>query len=192
MNRPITKSQRFYTPEEYLDLEADAEFRSEYNAGIVTPKASGTVEHNQICGNCCRLLALRLKREDYDIFILDIKVWIPKFQKLRYPNLMVISGKPEFYKHYKTAITNPQVIIEVLPDSREEFDREDKFRLYQSIPSFQEYLLVDQNQIAIDHFYKTQPKHWKIDQFDEQDTEIQLKSIDVTLSIAEMYDKVQF
>ncbi|MBD1845491.1 hypothetical protein H6F89_19175 [Cyanobacteria bacterium FACHB-63] len=49
-----------------------------------------------------------------------------------------------------------------------------------------------QNQIAIDHFYKTQPKHWQIDQFDEQDTEIKLRSVEATLLIADIYEKVQF
>lgn len=182
---------RFFTPEEYLDLEADAEFRSQYDAGLITPKSSGTVNHNLICGNCCCLLNVALKRQDYEIFVIDIKVWIPEFRKFRYLNLMVISGKPEFYKNYRTAIVNPQIIIEVLPDSTEKHDQEDKFKLYQSIPTFQEYLLIDQNQIAIDHFYKTQSKHWQIDQFDEQDEEIKLRSINVTLAIADIYGKVQ-
>ncbi len=182
-------SPKLFTPEEYLDLEADAEFRSHYDAGIITPKSGGTVNHNLICGNCCCLLNLALRGQAYKVFAIDIKVWIPKFRKFRYPNLIVISSEPEFYKHYKTAITNPLVIIEVLSDST--FDRENKFKLYQSIPTFQEYLLIDQNQIAIDHFYKTQPKQWQIDQFDEQDTEIKLRSINVTLAIADLYNQVQ-
>ncbi|MCU0552872.1 MAG: Uma2 family endonuclease, partial [Leptolyngbya sp. Prado105] len=183
---------RLFTPEEYLDLEADAEFRSHYDAGLITPKSSGTVHHNLICGNCCCLLNQALRQQSYELFVIDIKVWIPQFKKVRYPNLMVIFGKPEFYKNYKTAIANPQVIIEVLPDSAAKLDRKDKFKLYQSIPTFQEYLLIDQNQIAIDHFYKTKPKQWQIDQFDAQDTQIHLKSVDVTLSIAEIYEKVTF
>lgn len=183
-------SSRRFTPEEYLDLEA--EFRSHYDSGIITPKLSGTIDHNLICGNCCCLLNLSLKEQDYEVFAIDVKIWIPKFRKFRYPNLMVIAGKPEFYKHYKTAIMNPQVIIEVSPDSTEEFYREDKFSLYKTISTFQEYLLIDQNQIAIEHFYKTQPKHWQIDQFDAEDAEIELRSINVTLPIADIYDKVQF
>lgn len=105
---------------------------------------------------------------------------------------MVIAGEPEYYLDRKATVTNPQIIIEVLSDAIEEFDREDKFNLYKSIPTFQEYLLIDQNQIAIDHFYKTQPKHWQIDQFDDQDTEIKLRSVDLTFAIAEIYEKVQF
>jgi Uma2 family endonuclease len=103
---------------------------------------------------------------------------------------MVIAGQPEYYKNRKTTITNPQVIIEVLSDSTAEFDRGSKFRLCQSISTFQEYLLIDQSQIAIDHFYKIQPKRWQIDQYDRQDMDIKLQSIDVTLSIAEIYEKV--
>ena len=185
----MVESARRFTPEEYLDLEADAEFRSHYDAGIITPKPGGTVNHNRICGNCLCLLSLALKGQDYEVFAIDLKLWIPKHQKFRYSNLMVIAGEPEFYKDYKTAISNPQIIIEVLPET---FEQENKFNLYKSISTLQEYLSIDQNRIAIDHFYKTQPKHWQIDQFDEQDTEIQLRSVDVKLAIADLYDKVQF
>ncbi|MBE9010133.1 Uma2 family endonuclease [Pseudanabaenaceae cyanobacterium LEGE 13415] len=192
MSQVIAQEQRLYTPEEYLDLENDAEFRSRYDDGVITPMTGGTANHNQIAGNCYLALSMGLKRKDYRIFFADVKVWIPTSRKFRYPDLMVIAGEPEYYLDRKTTVTNPQVIIEVLSDSTEEFDREDKFNLYKSIPTFQEYLLIDQNQIAIDHFYKTQPKHWQIDQFDDQDMEIQLRSINVTLAIADIYDKVQF
>ncbi|MCY6491673.1 Uma2 family endonuclease [Leptolyngbya sp. GGD] len=184
------KEQRLYTPEEYLDLETNAEFRSEYDNGVITPTTGGTANHNRICRNLCTALTIGLRGQRFEVFISDLKVWVPTSQKFRYPDIMVTAGEPEYYQNRKTTVTNPQIIIEVLSESTEEFDREDKFRLYQSIPSFQEYLLIDQSQIAIDHFYKTQPKHWQIDQFDDQDTEIKLKSIDVTLSIAEIYDKV--
>lgn len=190
--------QRLYTLEEYLNLETNAEFRSEYDNGVITPMTGGTTDHNQLCINCVLALTLSLKGQPYRAFMGDVKVWIPQSAKFRYPDVIVTAGEPEHYQNRKTTVTNPQIIIEVLSESTGEFDpcgiceaaREDKFRLYQSIPSFQEYLLIDQSQIAIDHFYKTQPKHWRIDQFDDQDTEIKLKSIDVTLSIAEIYDKV--
>lgn len=190
MTQAISQEQRLYTPEEYLDLEVDAEFRSEYDNGAITPMTGGTANHNRICRNLCTALTIGLRGQSFEVFIADLKVWVPISQKFRYPDVMVTAGEPEYYQNRKTTVTNPQIIIEVLSESTEEFDREDKFRLYQSIPSFQEYLLIDQSQIAIDHFYKTQPKHWQIDQFDDQDTEIKLKSIDVTLSIAEIYDKV--
>lgn len=67
-------SSRLLTPEEYLDLEADAEFRSDYDAGRVTPKLGGTVNHNLICGNCCCLLKLALKEQNYETFVIDIKI----------------------------------------------------------------------------------------------------------------------
>ena len=187
------QEQQLYTPEEYLDLEIDAEFRSEYDGGVITPMTGGTTNHNQLAGNFYLALSMALKKTGLScVFFSDVKVCIPNSRKFRYPEVMVIAGEPEYYLNRKTTITNPQIIIEVLSDSTEEFDREDKFKLYQSIRSFQEYLLIDQNQIAIDHFYKTQPKHWQIDQFDEQDTEIKLRSIDVTPAITEIYDKVQF
>lgn len=192
MTQAIAQEQRLYTPEEYLDQEAHAEFKSRYDDGVITLMTGGTTNHNRICRNLCTALSIGLRGQDFEVFISDVKVWIPSSKKFRYPDLMVIAGEPEYYMNRKTTVTNPQIIIEVLSDSTEEFDREDKFNLYKSIPTFQEYLLIDQNRTAIDHFYKTQPKHWQIDQFDEQDTEINLRSINVTLQISEIYDKVKF
>lgn len=192
MTQATAQEQRLYTPEEYLDLETKADGRSKYDNGAITPMTGGTTNHNQLAGNLYLALSLTLKKQNYRVFFADVKVWIPASKKFRYPDVMVIAGEPEYYLDRKTTVTNPQIIIEVLSESTEEFDREDKFRLYQSIPTFQEYLLIDQSQIAIDHFYKTQPKHWNIDQFDQQDTEIKLRSIDVILPIADIYEKVQF
>ncbi|MBW4540486.1 MAG: Uma2 family endonuclease [Myxacorys chilensis ATA2-1-KO14] len=184
------QEQRHYTPEEYLELERNAAFRSEYDDGKITPMPGGTLNHNQLSLNCALALSLGLKGQNYRVFIADVKLWLPKSRKFRYPDIMVVAGQPELYSDRKTTITNPQVIIEVLSDSTEDFDRNEKFILYQSIPAFQEYILIDQNRIAINQFFKTGHKRWTIDQYDEQDSELVLKSLDLTIAIADLYEKV--
>lgn len=187
-----SQEQRFYTPEEYLDLEEKAEFRSEYDDGKITPMTGGTTNHNRIARNLCTALTVGLKGQDFEVFVVDIKVWIPNSRKFRYPDLMIVAGKPQYYKNRKTTVTNPQIIVEILSDSTEEFDRGNKFDLYKSIPTFQEYILINQEKVSIDHFYKTGVKSWSIKLYDEQDSEIALQSLDLKLQIAEIYDKVEF
>jgi Uma2 family endonuclease len=187
-----SQEERLYTPEEYLGLEENAEFRSEYDDGRITPMTGSTTNHNRISLNASIALSIGLKGQNFEIFMADIKLWIPQSRKFRYPDVMVISGQSEYYKNRKTTVTNPQVIIEVLSDSTEEFDRGNKFNLYKSIPTFREYILIDQERISIDQFYKTGIKSWSITQYDEQDSEIELRSLDLKLQIADIYDKVEF
>jgi Uma2 family endonuclease len=85
MTQAIAQEQRLYTPEEYLDLEVGAELRSEYDNGVMTPMTGSTLDHNQISGNCYLALNLALRKQDYRICFADMKVWIPKSSKFRYP-----------------------------------------------------------------------------------------------------------
>jgi Uma2 family endonuclease len=186
------QEQRYYTPEEYLELEEEAEFKSEYDDGQITPMTGGTLNHNQISGNCYIALSLGLRRQNFRVFMADVRLWILKEQRFRYPDVMVVVGQPEYYANRSDTITNPQVIIEVLSDSTETFDRGDKFKLYQSIPTFQEYILIDQNKVAIDQFVKTGHKRWSLYEYDEQDSELALKSFELQIPIADIYDKVEF
>ncbi|NDJ16848.1 Uma2 family endonuclease [Myxacorys almedinensis] len=195
------QEQGYYTPEEYLELERNAEFRSEYDDGKITPMTGGTTNYNRLSLNCALALSLGLKGQDYSVFMADVKLWLPKSRKFRYPDVMVVAGQVEYYNDRKTTITNPQVIIEVLSDSTEDFDRNGKFTLYQSIPTFQEYILIDQNQIAINQFFKTGHKRWTIDQYDKQDSELVLKSFALKIAIsaernsvgtADLYEKIDF
>ncbi len=186
------QEQRLYTPEEYLALETNAEFRSEYDNGRMIPMTGGTTNHNRISRNLCLALTVGLKGQNFEVFIADMKVWIPGSRKFRYPDVLVVAGEPSYYTSRQTAITNPQVIIEVLSDSTEEFDREEKFTIYQAIPTFQEYILVSQTEIAIYQYHKTGAKRWSIEQLDAQDSEITFQSFDLKVAIADIYEKVEF
>jgi Uma2 family endonuclease len=186
------QEQRIYTPDEYLDLEEVAEFRSNYDNGKITPMTGGTSNHNRISRNLCLALTLGLEGQNYEAFMVDLKVWIPKSRKFRYPDVMVVAGEPQYYNNRETAVTNPQIIFEVLSDSTEDFDRDEKFTIYQAIPTFQEYVLVDQKEVSIHQFYKTGSKRWSITQYDAQDSGLSFKSVDLEIPIADIYKKVKF
>ncbi|MBC6435036.1 Uma2 family endonuclease [Nostoc sp. HG1] len=184
------QKERNHTPEEYLELEEKADHKSAYDDGIITPMTGGTTDHNQIAGNCYIALSLGLKRQNFRVFFGDVRLWIPKSQSFKYPDVMVVAGEPEYYDDRRDTITNPQVIIEVLSDSTEAFDRNQKFKLYQTIPTFQEYVLINQNKVEIDQFFKTGNKRWSLYEYDTEDVELSLKSFELQIPIWDIYDKV--
>lgn len=153
----ITK-QRYYTPEEYLELEEVADYKSEYIDGQIIPMAGGTVNHNRIALNLSTELNFAFKKQNYRVFMGYIRLWILQKRTYTYPDVMILAGEPEFFNNRKDIILNPQVIVEVLSKSTKGYDREDKFQAYRTISTFQEYLLIDQTRIHVDQFSKTGKK----------------------------------
>jgi Uma2 family endonuclease len=184
--------KRYYTPEEYLELEEKAEYKSEYHDGVIIPMTGGTTNHNRIAGNTYVALKLALKGQNYDIFIGDVRLWIPRIRSYVYPDVMVIAGQPEYHDNRKDTIINPQVIIEILSKSTKGYDLGDKFSYYRTIPTFQEYILIDQNKIAIEQYSKQSNKRWSYWEYDEEDAGLLFNCFQVEVPLVDIYEKVDF
>ncbi|MEH2232365.1 MAG: Uma2 family endonuclease [Nostoc sp.] len=187
----ITK-QRYYTPEEYLELEEAADYKSEYIDGQIIPMAGRAANHNRIAGNFYAVLNFAFRQEEYEVFNSDMRLWIHQKRIYTYPDVTVIVGKPEFFNNRTDIITNPQVIVEVLSKSTKNYDREDKFQAYRTISTFQEYLLIDQTRIHVDQFSKTGKKQWTLREYDEEDEAIALVTVPFEISLQDLYNKVKF
>jgi Uma2 family endonuclease len=188
---PVKPSKQ-YSPEEYLDLEVQSDIRHEFRDGEIIQMTGGTPNHNQIAGNIYVLLNLAFRGKPYRVFFSDQRLWIPEQQLYAYPDVIVIQGELEFQEGRKDTITNPLLIVEVLSKSTQTYDRGDKFAAYRTIPSFQEYLLVDQYGSSIEHYLKASPKKWSFQEYDQTDTVVKLETIGLEIAIAEIYDKVTF
>lgn len=184
--------QRYYTPEEYLELESAADYKSEYIDGKIIHIAGGSTNHNRIAGNLYAVLNFAFRQQDYEVFIGDVRLWIPNKRIYTYPDVMVVAGEPEYFNNRTDTITNPQVIIEVLSKSTEGYDREDKFKAYRTIATFREYLLIDQTRIHVDQYSQTGKKRWELREYDEEDQAIALNSLPFEISIQDLYNKVKF
>jgi len=185
-------SQRYFTPEEYLALEETAEYKSEYCDGLIIPMTGASTNHNHISLNMSIALRLALKGLDYNVFMGDVRLWMTKKRIYTYPDVMVIPGKPEYYNNRKDTVINPQVIIEVLSKFTKSYDRSDKFQFYQTLPTFQEYILIDQSRIYVEQYCKLANKRWSYSQYDEEDTALVFSSFQVEVPLADMYEKVDF
>jgi Uma2 family endonuclease len=186
------QEQREYSPTEYLEIEVISEYRHEYIDGQIIPMTGGTPNHNQIAGNFYAALNFALKRQPYRVFITDQRLWIPKKRIHTYPDVMVMAGSLEFSEGHTDTITNPLIIAEVLSKSTRSYDIDDKFAAYRTIPNFQEYILIDQYKNHVEQYYKTDDKKWIFSEYEDEDSILILSSIQFQISLADIYDKVEF
>jgi Uma2 family endonuclease len=184
--------KRYYTPEEYLKLEEKAEFRSEYRDGEIITMTGGTTNHNKIAGNFYTYLKLALKGKNYDLYISDVRLWIPRYRQYTYPDIMVIEGQPVYTGTNTTTVMNPALIIEVLSKSTKNYDQGDKFLYYRSIPEFKEYVLIDQYQYHVMQYVKTGEGQWLFNELEGESASLTLQIVDFTIQLSDLYEQVNF
>ena len=107
----------------------------------------GTPNHNQLAGNFYEMLNFALKHQPYQVFVPDQRLWIPTRKIHTYPDIMVVKTPLEYEQGRKDTLVNPVMIAEVLSKSTKSYDRDEKFAAYRTIPSLQEYILIDQYSI---------------------------------------------
>ena len=139
-----TQTKITYTPEEYLAIEIASETRHEYINGEIISMAGGTPEHNEIASILNATFRINLRGQPYSIFIADQRLWISDKKLYTYPDVMIIQRPIQLQGSRKDTVTNPLLIAEVLSQSTKSYDKQEKFAAYRTIPSFQEYLLIDQ------------------------------------------------
>jgi Uma2 family endonuclease len=180
-----------YTVEEYLSIEESAIERSEYYNGEIFTMAGGTPNHNQISGNLYIELSAALKKADYRVYMADVKLWIPQKNSFTYPDIMIIKGKPQFYNDSKDILLNPVLIVEVLSDSTKNYDKGDKFEHYRSLDSLQDYILVNQDSIHIEHFRKIEKQEWLFTEVSDESNSLNLINLAIELNLTDIYNKVE-
>src|SRR5437868_8492820 len=132
------------TPEEYLAIERKAEYRSEYLNGEMFAMTGASRKHNLIALNIAGELRQQLKSKPCEAYVNDMRVRIPATDLYTYPDVTVVCGDPEFEDAFIDTLLNPTLLIEVLSESTESYDRGKKFGYYRTIQSLAEYLLVAQ------------------------------------------------
>ncbi len=184
--------KRYYTVEEYLALEETAEYKSEYHDGEIVPMTGGTTNHNKIALNFSTNFKIAMRRQNYEIFIGDVRVWIPRYRRHVYPDVMVIQGEPIYAGTGTTTVTNPLLIVEVLSNSTKNHDRGDKFDYYRSIPEFREYILIDQYTYRVEQYAKLDDNRWSIAYYESAEAVLSLSAIEFQISLLDIYDRVNF
>ncbi|NCJ08132.1 Uma2 family endonuclease [Synechococcales cyanobacterium C] len=188
----VQTQPRLLTPEEYLEWEAKADYKSEYRNGEIVPMTGGTTNHNELALNLAATLKLSLKSQGYKVYMGDVRLWIPEYRQYTYPDVMVIHRRPAYADDSKTTVMNPILIAEVLSKSTQNYDQGDKFMYYRAIPILHEYVLVDQKQHHVIQYTKTKTGQWLLTEYQGEDANLVFQSLPFTMRLVDLYEGIDF
>ncbi len=184
----LSKSHAYFTPEDYLEIERISPIKHEYLQGQLVAMAGASKAHVIITGNLSALLVNHLRGTGCLSYAVDMKVRLPSLNLFYYPDLAVTCDDRD-RTSTEDFILYPKLIVEILSDSTEAFDRGDKFSDYKTIPTLEEYLLIHQNQILVERFQRKSDNLWLPQVFRSGET-IELRSIGLACDIDDLYENL--
>lgn len=188
VNTIDAQKEKIFTIDEYYELEENSVHKNEFRNGKMITMPNASINHNEISGNIFgRLYILSLQKNNFRVYNPDQKIHISE-KTVVYPDVSVVLGAIE--KHNKFAIINPILLFEVASQSTARYDRGGKFKKYQSISSFKEYVLVDQETPSVEVFLKTE-LGWVVEIYLGLEEIVQLKSIDCEIKMSDIYRNIE-
>jgi Uma2 family endonuclease len=187
---PPQQNPKLYTPEEYVKLEREAEFRLEYLNGEIFEMAGAGKRHNQISVNLIHLIVSQIRERQCTIYGSDMRIKISN-ENYTYPDVVALCGPEQFEDGTDDTLLNPTLIVEVLSKSTEAYDRGAKFEQYQTIESFREYLLITQEPFRVEQFVRKDINSWTYFEFRLPDDVVKLESIGCELALRDIDYKVE-
>ena len=185
------QQEGFILPDEYLLLERGSTQKHEYICGEILAMAGASRAHNLITGNLAQGLRNQLADQPCETYSSDMRVRTTPTD-YTYPDVVVACGEMQFEDDELDTLLNPTLLIEVLSKTSEKTDRGEKFTNYRNLPSVQEILLVSQTQMRVEHYVRHSAEEWALHDITSPTATIQLKSIGCTLTMTELYARVQF
>ena len=181
----------FISPEDYLARERKAEYKSEYFNGEMFALAGASERHATIVVNVTYLLVGQLRGRPCKAYSNDLRVRVSSTGLYTYPDVVVVCGQPQFADNQRDVLLNPTLIVEVLSESTQDYDRGGKFEHYRSLPSFCEYVLIAQERYHVEHFVRQPDKRWLLAETNRMEDTLHLSSVACDLALSEVYDKVE-
>ncbi len=183
---------RMLTPEQYLEIERKAEFKSEFFRGEMFAMSGASRQHNRISSNLVGELHNRLRNSPCETYGSDMRVRVSKTGLYTYPDLSITCDKPQFVDDQVDTLLTPKVLIQILSDSTEKYDRGTKMTHYMQIDSLQEYVLVSQSTPRVEVYRRSADGEWTYREARDLSASITLESVGITLPLSEIYLRVEF
>ena len=187
-----TQPRPLLTAAEYIARERKAAFKSEYFRGETFAMAGASRQHNLIVGNIVGETRNALKGRPCEIYPSDMRVRVTATGLYTYPDATVVCGNPEFEDGCADTLLNPTVLLEVLSDSTEAYDRGTKSRHYRQLSSIREYVLIAQDRPSAECFVRQDNGSWLLRDTTTIDASVELTSLGVSIPMAEIYRQVEF
>jgi Uma2 family endonuclease len=190
----MTAIPKYYSQEEYLDIERRALHKSEYYQGEIFAMAGASLNHNRIVSNTIFAIrdSLRKKGKTCEVFPSNLRIHIPQNTLYTYPDVSVICGEPQFTDDHFDVVTNPTVLVEVRSKSTKDYDRSEKFRLYRDIETLQSYVLISSDSLLVEVFTKKQNNLWELRIHDKIEENMNIAVLEAEIPIQELYLNVSF
>ena len=189
---PVKPPRRLYTLAEYLRKEERSAELHEYENGIITKLPMARGPHNEITMNMATALnnAFKANGKKYRVFGGQQLVYMPKLNFSRYPDILVVCEKPEYFDDNEVLMINPILIIEVLSKNTRSYDRKGKFDEYKTLASFKEYVIIDQNKPFIETRFQEKPNHWVFEECTDLESAVELKSVGCMITLKDIYNNI--
>jgi Uma2 family endonuclease len=182
-------SQRHYTVDDYFTVEQMSNVKHEYNNGEIFAMAGASLRHNEITANVLTEFRGSLRGTNCGAYGSDLRILTPS-GLYTYPDVSVICGEVQLVPDRADTAINPIVIVEVLAEATEEYDRGDKFVLYQSIPMLRHYILISQSEILIDHFVRTEEQEWRCQSLRNRNEILQISEPALAVQVSNIFRRV--
>lgn len=182
------QSHAYFTPEEYLEIERTSLIKHEYLEGQIVAMAGASKAHVIITGNLSALILNHLRGTNCIPYATDMKVRLPASRLFYYPDLAVTCHEADRNSD-EDFILHPKLLIEVLSNPTEAFDRGEKFADYKAIAEFEEYLLIHQNQVLAERFQRKPDNLWVPTLYQAGET-LELPSMGFSCPLSTLYDNL--
>ena len=194
----VTETAAFkptFSFEAYLKMEETAMEKHEFHNGQLYTMPEGTDAHNEICANTITAVNNSLfvnENETTHVYTSDMKVQITIKNKAVYPDATLVEGEPIYHLGNCRVVVNPILLVEVLSDSTEAYDRGKKFEFYKTLPTFREYVLVSQDKPKVEVFFRQnlEENHWESMTYEGLDAVVDLRSIGCQIKMKQIYHRV--
>src|ERR1700704_4212609 len=180
----------YVSPEEYLRLERQSESKSEDVNGEIFAMTGASRKHNLVAGNIFGELRQQLKGRQCEAYMGDMRVKVTATGLYTYPDVVVVCGEPKFEDEYVDTLLNPTLLVEVLSQSTERYDRIAKSSYYRTLDALAEHLLVAQDEVRLEQYFKQPNGQWLLFESTSLDGVVKLPSINCSLALRDVYDKV--
>jgi Uma2 family endonuclease len=187
-----TQPKTFLTPEQYLEIERKAEFKSEYYQGEMFLMGGAREGHNLIVLNLASELRQQLRKRPCRAYMNDMRVRVNATGLYTYPNVAAVCGEPQFLDETRDTLLNPSLIVEVLSPSTEIYNRVRKFEHYRSVESVSEYLMLASERVSAELYTRQPDGRWLLTAVNRLEDSLDLESVGVRLALADLYEKVDF
>lgn len=177
--------------EEYQKMERRSPTKSEFFDGKILASSPSNRANNLIATNTTIAIGNRMQSQKCEIYVNDMRVKLnPKH--ICYPDIVIVSGVPSFTDNTFDTLVNPTVVFDIFSKNTSFQDKTEKLECYLAMNSIREYVLIKEDEMRVEHYFKQNPKQWIYRIYDAREDVVSLDSVNCKVSLAEIYAQIKF